>query len=54
MLFEILGRLACRVRGIDADEVSSITGRPAWEFMAQHEINTLRAERAIRELEKIA
>ena len=55
MLLEVLGRLACRVRGVDADEVSSITGKPAWEFMAQFEISRLRAERrAIQELGKIA
>jgi len=55
MMFEILGRLACRARGVDADQVSSITGQSAWEFMAEHEINTLRAERrATQELEKTA
>ena len=55
MLLEVLGRLACRVRGVDADEVSSITGEPAWEFMAWHEIQTLRLERSSRQrLENIA
>ena len=55
MLFEVLGRLACRVRGVDADQVSSITGKPAWWHLAEFEISKLRAERrAIQELGKIA
>lgn len=45
VMLEVLGRMACDKRGIDADELSAITGLYAWEIIAMHEIDMLRKER---------
>ena len=55
VLMEILGRKACAIRGVDADELSVTTGLFAWQFMAIHEITQLQKERtAIQRLEHTA